>query len=350
MYQQELNENDVFVFYFSGYGGRIKDINGDEKDGLDEVIVLDSMDREKRFIKNYLFDDEIDYYLRKIKAKKIIFFDTCYGGTVAKSIQKSKSIQLKNLGLIKISKDGLTQKGSSIVKEKLGVNEKNIKSKYTDSEIKGVDDLLLFNASKDDEVSIATSSGSVFTIAIIEGLKKRNADLNADQRVTSNELIKFCRVYVKEYIEDNGLSKNFTSTPKLYGDINYTKDLITILKGENPLLIDSSFESAMNKMLDDGTATFIEGMGMDRYVYQDGDDIDFCFNSGKSGGYLTVPYVDEKMSKILFPIDLSKKRKKGKGIMEVPKWKVLTKGGFKNIPGLQKNPFRGKRFTPQNGQ
>jgi len=37
---QSCKRDDFFVFYFAGHGTQIKDINGDEEDGLDEAFVL----------------------------------------------------------------------------------------------------------------------------------------------------------------------------------------------------------------------------------------------------------------------------------------------------------------------
>jgi len=49
----------------------------------------------------------------------------------------------------------------------------------------------------------------VYYISNNRGIKQEKCDLNETNAVMHIELIKFCRVYVKEYIEDNGLSKNF---------------------------------------------------------------------------------------------------------------------------------------------
>ncbi|KAJ3491303.1 hypothetical protein NLI96_g805 [Meripilus lineatus] len=50
---------DRFVLYFTGHGGQVNDLNGDEIDGLDEILwpsdIMDPLDKNR--ISNYVLDD-----------------------------------------------------------------------------------------------------------------------------------------------------------------------------------------------------------------------------------------------------------------------------------------------------
>lgn len=69
---------DRALFYFSGHGTQLRDLNGDEDDGCDEAIV----GQDGRTVS----DDEIDGLLQKVAASEIwVILDSCFSGTATKS-------------------------------------------------------------------------------------------------------------------------------------------------------------------------------------------------------------------------------------------------------------------------
>lgn len=64
-------------FHYSGHGAQIYDRNGDERDGLDEIIV--PVDYATNGI---ITDDEIFNILRFSRCRTILLFDSCNSGTV----------------------------------------------------------------------------------------------------------------------------------------------------------------------------------------------------------------------------------------------------------------------------
>ncbi len=68
---------DVVLFYYSGHGSNIKDINGDEKDGLDEVLVSIDFDS--------ISDDELNGLIKINLVNDVSIFimcDCCHSGTM----------------------------------------------------------------------------------------------------------------------------------------------------------------------------------------------------------------------------------------------------------------------------
>jgi hypothetical protein len=89
---QALSSGDMFLLTYSGHGGQIDDINGDEEDGKDETWVL--YDR-------MLIDDELYSLWGQFEAGVRIFMlsDSCHSGTVAKmrswqAIQKARQASM----------------------------------------------------------------------------------------------------------------------------------------------------------------------------------------------------------------------------------------------------------------
>lgn len=86
----ELQQGDVFLFYFSGHGQLIKDYNADEFDGYDESLVLYGAPKEYDELyknENHLLDDELSEIMNRFRLKLgakgelIVLTETGYGWT-----------------------------------------------------------------------------------------------------------------------------------------------------------------------------------------------------------------------------------------------------------------------------
>lgn len=75
---KSLKSGDIFMLTYSGHGGQLPDLNGDEDDGQDETWCL--YDGE-------LLDDEIYTLLGKFAAglRILSFSDSCHSGTILKA-------------------------------------------------------------------------------------------------------------------------------------------------------------------------------------------------------------------------------------------------------------------------
>ena len=77
----QSNSGDVLFFHYSGHGSQIKDINGDETDGMDEVIIpVDYFSNN-----SIIVDDEIKGIIQenlKEGVKLIVLMDCCNSGTI----------------------------------------------------------------------------------------------------------------------------------------------------------------------------------------------------------------------------------------------------------------------------
>jgi metacaspase-1 len=75
-----LEENGILLLTYSGHGGQVPDVNGDEDDGKDETWVL--YDRQ-------LIDDELTNLWNQFNSGARIFVlsDSCHSGTVTKNFE-----------------------------------------------------------------------------------------------------------------------------------------------------------------------------------------------------------------------------------------------------------------------
>ncbi|UCH72562.1 MAG: caspase family protein [Thermoplasmatales archaeon] len=96
---EQVGPNDIFLFSWRGHGGRIPDLDGDEKiydsrDNYDEIICPYDMKIVNYTFKNVFTDDELNNYFSDINSKGMcLIFDSCYsGGLVTKKLTGIKKI------------------------------------------------------------------------------------------------------------------------------------------------------------------------------------------------------------------------------------------------------------------
>ncbi|NEW60525.1 caspase family protein, partial [Sulfurovum sp. bin170] len=166
-----LTKDDDFVFYYSGHGYHIKDKNGDESDGEDETLVLSDGKSNDLFL-----DDALYGYLNNIPAKKLIVLDSCHSGTAFKAFgDKPKPKSLSNNNAV----DG-------VVKTKAFRPQQ---SKLNSGAY------IVFSASQDNEESLATKRGSLFTNAFVNQFrdgKGKGLKLMDLKRNIGQEIIAYC--------------------------------------------------------------------------------------------------------------------------------------------------------------
>jgi hypothetical protein len=77
---KDLKSGDIFMLSYSGHGGQLPDLNGDELDKKDETWCL---------FDGQLVDDEMNSMMAGFAAgvRVLIFSDSCHSGTVSKALE-----------------------------------------------------------------------------------------------------------------------------------------------------------------------------------------------------------------------------------------------------------------------
>jgi hypothetical protein len=86
-----VKPDDRVVFYYSGHGSNNPDFDGDEEDGVDEVLVTHDVRRimkdGKRALTGVVDDDTLARLIEAIPSKNIlIIVDACHSGTVTRDV------------------------------------------------------------------------------------------------------------------------------------------------------------------------------------------------------------------------------------------------------------------------
>ncbi len=97
----ERDQGANVVFYYSGHGSKLPDLNGDESDGFDETIVAQDSDRNG--VKDIIDDEFGEFYkeLSQYTTNITFMFDSCHSGSITRdgnSHNKSveRDIKVKN--------------------------------------------------------------------------------------------------------------------------------------------------------------------------------------------------------------------------------------------------------------
>ncbi|KAG1473996.1 hypothetical protein G6F56_000622 [Rhizopus delemar] len=165
---EDAQPNDSFFLHYSGHGGRVKDLNGDEEDGYDETIYPVDF-QEFEGTSGQIIDDLMhDILVRPLceGCRLTCIFDSCHSGTVLDLpfIYSTKGV-LKDQNLFKDAGKGLLAAGMAYMsgdrtraisdlmelgKELLNardIEEENKQRNFSPA------DVIMFSGCKDDQTS-----------------------------------------------------------------------------------------------------------------------------------------------------------------------------------------------------
>lgn len=154
----KMVSGDVLILYYSGHGGQILDLNGDEEDEFDETWCLN--DRQ-------IIDDELFLIFSKFEAgvKILVLSDSCHSGTAIRS-QENLDVQHEHL----ISKKVDYRKSQQLIDLNMLLHKDFlIELPIPKNEIDA--HLVLISACMDDESAYAGVPNSQFTYALFIALE-----------------------------------------------------------------------------------------------------------------------------------------------------------------------------------
>lgn len=180
---QGVGQTDRVLFYFSGHGSQVYDHSGDEADRADEVLVTHDMKVTDGKLANSFLDDDLNRLLAKVRAKEtLVFIDACHSGTASKSIDFTNSYVPKTF-YYKGMPMTIAEKGNFSVQT---VEKEQAGSQY-----------VALSAARDDQAALATSMGSLFTLAVLTSVEKAHReDRNLTLATLQQEATKFIHINI----------------------------------------------------------------------------------------------------------------------------------------------------------
>lgn len=181
-----VEPGETAALYFSGHGAFQTDMDGDDEDGLDEVLVPHDYAEVEKFV----VDDELNDWLTGLPAGKVVYIaDSCHAGTSSKAVRTFTISEQAKSGTSGVLGDSI----GGDLSESASLNTKGGSSKG----------LVALEASQPSQNAIEDEElkQGVFTHFLIEGLKG-SADKDGDGRIAVEELFSFSKQNVLDYTDN----------------------------------------------------------------------------------------------------------------------------------------------------
>ena len=194
---------DRVVIYYSGHGSRVRDVSGDERDGMDETFVPYDYGRREAGDSDMLRDDEVAEALERLADRQVVFIaDSCHSGTVTRAL---------DTGFFQPG-DGprpryLPPPQALVRSMPLVRNEEPISEEFAVH--------LTLSAALPYQLAWEDDGAGIFTRYLIEGLTGLEADLNGNGRTTSAELIDYVRPRTESWCRETPSCRDFQFTPNM---------------------------------------------------------------------------------------------------------------------------------------
>ncbi len=201
-----VKAGDRVVFYFSGHGSNVPDLDGDESDRADEVLVTHDMRRRavagRSTLQGVVSDDQIGAMIAKIPSRNVIVMvDACHSGTVTRSFTlENRSLAREPVFVKSFVYPGMPDSQSGFTRDlsRGGGGGQNFVS---------------LTAAGDGEKAIGTMSGGIFTTAVTQAIAERAV---TRQPITLTELRDRSRDYIRLKVDAREVhNPQLTGNPQL---------------------------------------------------------------------------------------------------------------------------------------
>ncbi|WP_438748770.1 caspase family protein [Pararhizobium sp. O133] len=184
---------------FSGHGLQVKDLSGDEEDGMDEAISTYDIKAGETDWTNVILDDELEAELEKLKGRAVtLVIDACHSGTISRSLSPQAVSGLKGARYLpRPSAKAVQQKATRGLRIDLGVVDKP--AELAAGGVTAWSAAAPYQVAWDDVRQPEDDRHGVFTAAYIAGYKPGEADANANGLISNAELFEYVTTKSKEY-------------------------------------------------------------------------------------------------------------------------------------------------------
>lgn len=187
-----VEPQDRVVIYYSGHGSFTPDLDGDEPDGVDEVLVTHDVRRVtrkgKRALTGVVTDDRLASLIAAIPSDNVLLIvDACHSGTVSRSV----TMDNLSLGFDEVYVKSFTYEGM----------QEGSQTGFDRDFAKGEGDpnFVSVSAAGDGEKALGTSSGGIFTIGLTNAITEMS---KTGGLMTINQLRDYAAQYIVDHVDE----------------------------------------------------------------------------------------------------------------------------------------------------
>lgn len=294
---------DRVLFYFSGHGSQVPDDNNDEKDHFDEVLLLYDVtlteSQGRQTLNGVLLDDEFGRMLAKIKSRNIlVILDACHSGSATRSIRLTpRSIPIRSAQVKYFYYSPMLEAAGG--SGRFDVMEPDA---LTAAEGRYV----ALSACRDDEQTIATAQGSIFTLGLRAALR---AAARNGRRITPSELQRRTTLFIQEQIGSEAAAFH----PQIAGQKNLLEHPLQLasLSGENGF-VRQNLEALVHKSHE------TVWINLNKTCFEPGDLLKISVGVSESGYLNVVSVRADDQATVLFPNQYHPQNAVNRGKLIIP--------------------------------
>jgi hypothetical protein len=294
---------DRILFYFSGHGSQVPDENNDEKDHFDEVLLLYDVTLTQRqgrqTLNGVLHDDHFGSMLAEMKSRNIlVILDACHSGSATRSIRLTpRSIPVRDAQVKYFYYSPMLEAAG-------GSGRFDVMEPDAPSPVEGR--YVAISACRDDEKTIATAQGSIFTLGLREALRSAARD---GKSISPEELQRRTTLFIKEQLR----SAEAAFHPQIAGQKFLRErplELVSLAGGNG--YVRQNLEALVHKS---HAAVWIN---LNKTCFEPGDSLKLSVAISEPG-YLNVVSVrpDDKAT-VLFPNQYHRQNAVDRGKLTIP--------------------------------
>ncbi len=192
-----VGPDDRVLFYFSGHGSQIPDASKDENDAFDEVLLLydAAIDQQARHptLTGVLVDDAFSAMLARMRSRNIlVILDACHSGSATRSLQLNpRSFRVDDAQVKFFSYSASIAAAGG--RGRFDVMEPPNPGAADDNYV-------VLTACRDDEKTVATAQGSIFTLGLRQAV--RTAAMTGNP-ITPETLRRQATEFIREQISSD---------------------------------------------------------------------------------------------------------------------------------------------------
>ncbi len=303
-----VGPEDRVLFYFSGHGSQIPDVSQDENDAFDEVLLLYDaaiqQHERHRTLTGVLVDDDFSAMLARMRSRNIlVILDACHSGSATRSLRlnpRSFAVHETQVKFFPYSPDLEAAGGRG----RFDVMEPDKSGPATDN-------FVALTACRDDEKTVATAQGSIFTLGLRQAVRSAAAD---GRPITPEELKHQATRFIREQIRSDTIRFH----PQIAGNAGLQKRPLALVSyGEGPGFVRQEMETLVDKSHE---TIWIE---LNKSCFEVGDPLEISLWIPEAGYLNIVSIGADDQGTVLFPNQYHPGSRVNRGQLTIP-------GGHRN--------------------
>ncbi len=299
----DTGPDDRILIYFSGHGSQVWDHSRDESDGFDEVLLLYdtrvTLEGGRRSLSGVLHDDRFHAMLAALKSRNIlVIVDACHSGSATRSLRElPRSSRIRDAQVKYFYYSPLLPSAGGSGKFDIAppAGPGDIRTRY-----------VALTACRDDEKTIATSRGSIFTLALHQAVRSA---VKSGNRITPDEL----RYQSTKYIREQVQSDRITFHPQIEGHPSLRNQPLPLVASADG---NGKIQPDLAVLVEKNLSTI--GLRLNKTCFEPGDALEIVVRIDEPGYLNIISIAADRRSTVLFPNQHHPRNEVGPGRLTIP--------------------------------